>query len=199
MKAYYARYFEYVKPVLKNKQVKTYTPLAFSLTVAILFGILVIRPTFEKIQVLHTEIEQQKKLLSELNTKNQQLETGIANLKKIDPTTMEKMDLLLPTSSKLPDLLNTLSTLAITNQAELSGIQIQPTVLVAAPKELSKNPQLQPIEFSFNVRAPFAQTVALLDSLKLSNRLLYVDIVSLNKPEESGLLVTVSGKAYILK
>jgi cell division protein FtsB len=199
MSSPYARYYTYLKPVMDNKQVKTYSSLAVSLVVTLLFGALVIKPTLAQIATLNSEIKQQQALLAQLRAKNNNLNQGIANYNQLDPSVIEKTDLLLPKKSNYPKLLNTLSTIASENQASVSGIQFQATELYAEPKVPSTNPQVIPVEFTLNIVSPFPKAAAVLDALRRADRLLYVDSISMNKPEDGQLITTITAKAYVLR
>ena len=195
----YSPYYTYLKPLAENKQVTTYTPLATSIVVTILFAIFVIKPTITQISSLQAEIKQQRSLLNQLQAKNAALTQGTANYNKIDPDVVKKVDRLLPQKNSFSELLSSLSTIASQNQASVSGIQFQAVDLYAEQIQPNKNPQMIPMEFTFNILAPYQKTVNILDSLRSIDRLLSVESITMNKPEEGPLITTINAKAYILR
>lgn len=194
-----SRYYTYIKPVIKNKAVRTYSSLIFSIITITIFLIYAIRPTVSTILSLQKSITEQQQTYDALNKKVADLTEGRKNYEAINPELKTKLVDLVPYSPSIPDLLNSLSVLAKVSNASISGVQFQPTELQQTPKTLDKNVTLQEVDFTFNAAGSFNQLLNLLADLKKSGRLIKIQTVTFNKLADGTLIMTVNGKSLFIK
>lgn len=194
----FSRYYVYIKPVIRNKHVRTYSSLIFSLITLAMFAILAIRPTLATIVSLQKAVSEQSDILGQLRQKQNDLILARNNYQKIDPNLRTVLINLLPDSTNIPSMITIIQSLAQSHQASLSGIQFQPIDIQPEPKELSKKSELQGLDFSINVQGTYTNLVDFLESLSRTKRFVNIESVSLSKTEE-GLIMSVVGKAYYYK
>lgn len=199
METKHSRYYTYIKPVLKNKTVKTYSSLIFSLITTTIFLIYAIRPTLSTIISLQKSINEQSAVLTKLNQKVKDLTEGRKNYESIDPTLKVRLVDLLPYSPSLPSLMNSLTILATESQSTISGLQFQPVILEKPIKTLSKDAALKEVDFTFNAQGSYSQLINFLNSLKRADRLINISSISFNKPLDAPLIMTVNAKSLYLK
>lgn len=195
----YSRYYTYVKPILTNKTVKTYSPIVFSIITITIFALYAIRPTVKTILSLQKSIYEQNQILTQISQKSKSLSEGRKNYQQIDPQTKQKLTFLLPDSTNVPKLIENIYSLARTRQATVSGLQIQPVDLDGPPTSLSKNAPLKEIEFNLNIQGSFKQTYDFLSELQNQSRLISIQSVTMNKPQDGSLIMTINAKAYYFK
>lgn len=189
----------FIKPIFKNRIIKSYGYFVFSLTTITVFSLFAIRPTFATIISLHKTLNEQRGVLDQLNTKTNNLSLGKKAYDNLDPTVQDKLFSLAPNSTSIPGLIDNLYELASRNEASVSGLQFQPTELLGAPKKLSKDAKLEEIEFSLNIRGTYPQFINFISSLVTSNRLINLKSISFNKSVEGFLTMSINATAYVLK
>lgn len=189
-----SKYYVYIKPVIKNPFVRTYSGFLFSIIAVVFFSVFAIRPTISTIFSLQKDIEAQQQILNDLSNKSANLETGIQNYNKIDPQTISKLNTLVPNKIALSSIINELSTLALQNQASISGLQFQPFEIDNNSSPPTNEAALKEIAFTFNVSGPYEGIVNMLDSLNKGNHLIIVESVSFNR-NESGISMIVTAKS----
>lgn len=194
-----SRYYTYIRPVLRNKTIKTYSSLIFSIITVTIFLIYAIRPTIGTIVSLQKSINEQKDTFERLDKKVSDLTEGRKNYEAIDPELKTRLVDLVPYSPSLPTVINSLNLLANISQASLSGIQFQPVELQQPPNTLVKNSSLKDVEFTFNAEGSYDKLLSLLVNLKKADRLINIDSVTFNKPQEGPLIMTVNARAPFLK
>ncbi len=199
MNPQYSRYYTYVKPIVNNAYVKTYSTLVFSLIAITIFSLFAIRPTVKTILGLQKNINEQKETLNKLTEKSQNLETGRKNYQNIDPNLKAKVDALLPSKTNIPDFVDEITLLSLRTQASISGIQFQPVEIDNNAPASTTDPKLQEISFTLNALGQYNQLLNLLNALNYSSRLISINTVSFNKTELGTLVMSVNGKAYYLK
>jgi hypothetical protein len=194
-----SRYYTYIRPVIRNKFVKTYSSLIFSLIAISIFSYFALRPTITTILSLQKSIDEQTAVLNSLKEKVNNLVEGKRNYENIPLPVKDKIEVLVPDNPALASLINSLSYAAEVSGTSVSGLQIQPVELENPSIRLSKNAQLAQIDFTLNTQGGFADSMELLSILKRSDRLITITGVNFNQPSESSLLMSVTGKAYYLK
>lgn len=192
------KYFTYIKPILRNKAARTYGPVMFSLVTIAIFSVFAVKPTVETIISLQKSISEQNELLDKVTTKADNLVLGRRNYQNIDSEVRIKLESLIPNSLFLPTIINNLNALAISNQASISAIQFQPSVLEPTPESLNKNAGLKEITFIINTQGSYNSLVNFLTNLS-NERLIEVQSIIFNKTEENPLSMTINAKAYYLK
>lgn len=195
----YSRYYTYIKPIINSKAVKTYSPIVFSIITITIFSLYAIRPTVKTILSLQISITEQSQVLEKLNEKSKNLTEGKANYQKIDPAIKNRLNILLPPSTSLPQLITNLNNLSRSNQASISGIQFQPIDLDGPPITLSKNATLKIIELSLNVQGSFVQLNEFLKSIKSMDRMLEIKSLNISRTQDGGLIMSVTANAFYLK
>lgn len=194
-----SRYYTYIRPVVRNKFVKTYSSLIFSLVTLSIFSYFAIRPTVTTILSLQKSISEQTGVLNTLKEKVNNLVEGKRNYENIPQPVKKKLDNLVPDNPALASLMNSLAFAAETAEASLSGVQVQPVALENPNTRLSKNAQLAQIDFTFNAQGGFANLMEFLTAVRMSDRLITLSSVNFNQASGSNLLMSVTGKAYYLK
>jgi len=118
---------------------------------------------------------------------------------EVNSTDKQKLEKLIPNKTDISGLVNALTSLANENQASISGLQFQPTVLTGTPKVLVNNTKLDEVSVTLNITGTYQNTVSLLDALNFTSRLLILSSVTMNKQEGTALTTTINGKAFVLK
>lgn len=199
MKPQYSRYYTYIKPIFKNRLVRTYSSLVFSLITVTVFSLFAIKPTLSTIIALQKSIDEQQMIFNKITTKVDNLATGRKNYERIDSAIKVGLISLMPNSTSLPNLMETLSVLASVHDASISGLQIQPIDLEGPPVRISKQALIRQIDFTFNTQGSYQQMVGILNSISSLNRLIDVQSANFTKQVDGPLIMTVNAKAYFFK
>lgn len=199
MRPQYSRYYTYIKPFLRNKYVRTYSGAIFSMITITFFSVFALRPTISTIISLQKSIDGQNQTLGEIKKKSDQLTLAKQNYQDLSEQTRQNINSLVPDSTSLPELLNSLSNLIILYQASSSGIQVEAVALENYSNKLTKKPALSEVGFSVNIQGNYEKLSAILDKMTKLNRLILIKSANFNKPGEESLILSVSGKAYYLK
>lgn len=204
MKNQFSRYYVYIKPVLRNKGVKTYSSFVFSLLTTLFFVFFTIRPTISTIVSLQNSIKEQNQVLEQLNTKTETLTLGKKNYEALGSEVQQKIKDLLPETAALPNLLDDLYALAISHEASVSGIQLEPSQLEQRNKELSKDAVVTDLAFTINAQGTYDDLLELLSAINQSSRLISIDSITLSKQQDANagrgfVVVSINAKAFYLK
>lgn len=194
----YSRYFTYIKPISKLPIVKTYGSTIFTLFIITIFIFFAIKPTVETILILQKKLSDTSQVLEKVNKKANDLSQGKENYDKLDPQIRTKIIQNIPNNIELRSITQTLEQTALTHQASVSALQIQPIVI--EPKVSNIVGSLTEIDFTFNIEGDYKNLIAALQDLSASSRLISVDSLSLSKVSVgSELIMSITGKAYYLK
>lgn len=188
-----SKYYVYIKPVIKNPFIRTYSGFFFSVIAVIFFSIFAIRPTISTILSLQKDIETQEQILSDLSNKSANLKAGIQNYNKIDSQMLSKLNTLVPDKIALASIINELTTLASQNQASISGLQFQPFEIDNNLSPPTNETSLKEIVFTFNVSGPYEGIVNMLNSLNKGSHLIIIESVSFSR-NDSGISMIVTAK-----
>jgi len=199
MKPQYSRYYTFIKPVLRNKYVKTYSSAVFSIITITIFSLFAIKPTVSTIVSLQKSIEEQNQLLVNIEQKTKSLTLAKNNYDSLPNGTKDNLESLIPNYTSLPELVDSITSVIGSYQASSSGIQIEKIDLEGPPQTLIRKPETKEIAFLVNVQGSYPQLSGLLDKLSKSNRLIKIDTINFNKSEEGSLIMSLSGKAYYFK
>lgn len=196
--AKYSRYYLYIKPVIENKQVRSFLPFIFSLTAIIIFLIFAIRPTISTILSLRQSIENNKQVLTALNNKAETLSLAKNNLDNLSPEIKQKIETALPGSPEVTAMIKALQA-SSQNMASISALQVQPLTILDSetPKDKATSPST--IDFSYNIQGSYSNLLQILANLQKSPRIFNLSTISLNRQEDSSLVLSLTGKAYYLK
>lgn len=194
----YSRYFTYIKPLTRSPIVKTYGSVIFTLLIITIFILFAIKPTVETILILQKKLADTTAVLDKVNKKANDLSLGKQNYDNLDEAIKNKISQAIPSSVDLKSLTFTLEQSAKVYEASISALQIQPLVLGA--KSENTVGKLSEVNFTFNVEGTYQNLILLLQNLKLSSRLVSIDKLSISKVSGgSGLIMSISGKAYYIK
>lgn len=199
MDSKYSRYYIYIKPIVRNKTVRTYSSLVFSLITITIFVIYALKPTISTIIALQKSIKEQQDVLFKLQTKSQNLSLAKENYQNLDDKVLSDLLTLLPSSTTLPPLVEELNNLSKNSKATVSGIQVQPIDLDNPSENLSKKVSVKEILFTVNIQGTYEDLSDILKSLAKTNRLLNIQGISLNKPADGPILMSINAKAYYFK
>lgn len=195
----YSRYYTFIKPVLNNKLIKSYSFVIFSILTSTIFVIFAIQPTLKTITALHKSIDEQKSLLAQVDQKIADLALAKKNYSDLDPIVKTNLVTLIPQNPTLPRFLADINSLALSHQASISGLQFQPSDLPPVAKKLSLDAPLTPIDFTMNIAGSYQNLTGFLESLATFNHLVDLNTVNFNKPPDGSLIMTVNAKTYYIK
>ena len=194
--ARYSRYFTYIRPIIRSKVVRSYGSTIFTLVIVVIFVLFAIKPTVETILVLQKKIETANELLEKIDQKSKNLTQGKKNYENLELGIKNKIQSLIPDTAQLKSVIQTLEVAASRHEASISALQVEPILLESKTEALS----LAEMTFTFNVEGAYQNLVSLLQDLQRSARLISINSLSINKiAEGSGLILSISGKAYYLK
>jgi Tfp pilus assembly protein PilO len=205
------RYYNNLNPLFKNKNVRTYSHVVFSLITILILALFAIRPTIKSIISQHDNLSQQNNTLEKLIQKTNDIDMGIRNYEMIETNTKIKLYTLLPNTTALPCLVNTLYSIASNHGVTVTGFQVQPTTLTGPSicvltnndlvglKKSSVVSTTQEIKFTYNLQGSYNQVINALNELGKSDRLIRVDQVNFSRQEDGSIIVSIAAKAYYYK
>lgn len=194
----YSRYFTYIKPLSRSPIVKTYGSIIFTLVIITIFILFAIKPTVETILILQKKLADTSQVLDKVNKKANDLSLGKQNYDNLDQQIKLKIAQAIPPIVELKSITQTLEQSAKVHEASISALQIQPLTL--GIKSENTVGSIGEVNFTFNVEGNYQNLILLLQDLKLSSRLVSIDKLSISKASEgSGLIMSISGKAYYIK
>lgn len=197
-KAFYSKYFTYVKPVARLPIVRTYGSTIFTLIVIIIFIFFAIKPTIETIIVLQKKGADSDEVLKKVTEKVNNLTLGKNNYDNLDQNIKNKISSAIPDTLHIQSITYMLEQISKLHEASISALQIQPVTLDIKNEESAGS--LAEVSFTLNVEGAYQNLVSLLRDLKQSSRLISIDSLSLSKVSEgAGLIMSLSGKAYYIK
>lgn len=199
MKPKTTRFYTYIKPILKNRAVKDYAPLVFSLLTSAFFIYFAIRPTITTIVTLQKTLDEQKATLEQVKQKTESLTLARKNYQSLSSEITANLRDLIPNTQNPTFIIDNVTYLSLQNQATISGIQFQPMVLQPPPQKLTQLGEVSEIEFTVVYRGAYSNLIAILDKLNTANRLLTITSVAFNQPEEGPLTMSINAKAYYFK
>ncbi len=112
-----------VMPYLRDPQKKAYTLAGMTLIALIVFGAFAIRPALATIVSLRKEMADLIKIDAQLNTKMDNLAL-IQTQYKLAKNDLYLLDIALPDEPEIPEILNTVTTLAVKTNLSLSNLTI---------------------------------------------------------------------------
>lgn len=200
MRPQYSRYYTYIKPVLQNKYVKTYSSSVFSIITILVFSIFAIKPTISTIVSLQKSIDEHNLTLTKIKAKQGTLNDLKSNYSNITSDTLGNIEMLAPYQTALPDLVESLEQLVKVYQASSTGVQIQPVEIIGDPELLIREPKIEMIEVTINIKGTYFQLSEILDKLSSSKRLVKIKSVDLIKnSDQPDLSMSINAIAFYLK
>lgn len=194
----YSRYFTYIKPVARLPIVRAYGSTIFTLFMILIFIFFAIRPTIATILVLQKKLADGTAVLQKVTQKANDLSLGKQNYDNLDTSIKNKIQTAIPDTIELKTLIQNLEQIAKNHNASVSALQIQPLDLEV--KKDSGIGKISEVNFTFNIEAAYKNMLSFLQDLKTSSRLISIDSLSLTKISEgSGLIMSMTGKAYYIK
>ncbi len=194
-----SRYYTYVRPVFRNKVVRTYSPLIFSLITIAIFSFYALRPTITTILSLQKSIDEQTDILNRVQEKSKNLTQGKQNYENIDNRLKNKINNLIPDNPSLPQLINSINYIADQSDATISGLQFQTVEVEPKQTLLNKDAAILPVEFTLNAQGSFSDLMNMLTEIKKSNRLITINSINFVQPQDSSLIMSLTAKAYYMK
>lgn len=193
------RYYTYIKPYLRNKTVRTYSSLIFTLLMVSVFAVYAIRPTVITITSLHKSIEEQQEISRKLKQKVSDLADGRTNYERIEQDTKTKLNNLVPGNPDLHNLIDSINALAYQSQATMSGIQFSPVEFDPINPNLSKVATAREIQLNINFQGTYPSLMGVLNGFRTLNRLVSIQSVNMNRQEGDNIIMTVSAKTMYIK
>lgn len=199
MQPKFSRYYTYVRPIARNKFVRSYATTIFNLIAISIFAFYAIRPTAITILALHKSLDEQRSILESVVSKRNSLAQGRANYEALDPIVKNNLRNLVPAQPDLPVISAILGSLTTKYEATLAGIQFQPVILNPLVITPNKDAVISEAELSFSIQGTYTQLAGILKSLKQLERLITVKTVNLSRLDAGSILMVVNAKAYYLK
>lgn len=197
--AQYNRYFTYIKPFTKLPIIKNYGSTIFSLLTMSILIFFAIKPTVETILVLQKKLADENEVLQKVTEKANNLSLGKQNYDNLDQNIKDKITELVPDTVNLKSVVQSLELAAKNHSASISALQIQPLVINVA-NNTNQIGTISEVSFIFNTEGRYQDLTALLKELKISNRLISIDNLSLSRSSDgTSLVMSITGKAYYLK
>ncbi|MBI2017557.1 type 4a pilus biogenesis protein PilO [Candidatus Daviesbacteria bacterium] len=194
----YSRYFTYIKPISKFPIIKTYGSTIFTLLIMIIFIFFAIKPTIETILVLQKKLENYDEIQKKVEQKANDLSQGKQNYDNLDENLKIRLQNAIPDSADISSIISNIEQITKSHNASISAIQIQPIILT--PRDEKIVGTLAEVNFTVNIEGFYPGLVAILQDLRLSSRLFSIENLTINKlTEGSGLILSISGKAYYIK
>ncbi len=194
----YSRYFTYIKPVTRLPIVRTYGSTIFTLFMILIFIFFAIRPTIATILVLQKKLTDAESVLQKVTQKANDLSLGKQNYDNLDISIKNKIQTAIPDTLELKTLIQNIEQTAKNHDASVSALQIQPLDLEV--KKGTGVGKISEVNFTMNIEAVYKNMLSFLQDLKTSSRLISIDSLSLTKVSEgSGLIMSITGKAYYIK
>lgn len=194
----YSRYFTYIKPLTRLPIVKTYGTTIFTLIIIVIFIFFAIKPIVETILVLQKKLADVSEVLDKINQKANNLSLGKQNYDNLNENIKDQISQAIPDVVALKSITQTLEQTARLHDASVSALQIQPLVIDSKNKNAVGT--LSEIDFTFNIESSYTNLIALLQDLRVSSRLIFIDNLSVSKlTEGSGLIMSITGKGYYIK
>lgn len=195
----YQRYFTNISRLYQRREVKVYTSLILTFMAIIFFSFFAIRPTVKTIASLIQEIEVQKKIDTQLQTKITNLGQAQKNYSQLTKASL--IEEALPTQIGTEQLLYNLEYLVTQEGVNIRSLSFEPIVINGVPKE-------DKIGFSLAVTGSKEVLDLFLNSLENLRRVVTVDSVSFNKSQKiaeaetastgntSDITLNIAGSAY---
>lgn len=193
----YSRYYTYVKPIIENQVVRSYSPYIFSLITIIILIVFAIRPTVSTILNLQKELQNQKTALESLKNKSNNLTEAKRSLEALPDTTKFHIATALPVQANVTTLIKALQALPL-KTASSSAIQVQPVTIFSITDPKSKLDVGQ-VSFVYNVETDYPQALNILSAINKLSRAISIDSLSLTKQQGGLIVVSINGKAYFVK
>lgn len=194
-----SRYYTYIRPALRSKFVRAYSPLIFSLITIAIFSFYAIRPTVTTILSLQKSIDEQTSILNRLQEKVRNLTQGKQNYENLDDGVKTKLNNLVSDNPALAQLINSISSVAQESEASISGLQFQTVNLEAKKNILNKDAALTQVDFTLISQGTFPRLMRLLTGIKRTDRLISISSVNFVQPPDASLIMSINAKAYYLK
>lgn len=199
MNSRYSRYFTHIQPLLKAPIVRSYGGIILNLITMSVFILFAIKPTVETILVLQKKLEDSNQVLAQITQKAENLSLAKKNYSEMNSTIKSKIQTAVPGQVSIKTLTASLENIALTNQASISALQIQPVTIQSIDNPTNAK-KLKELSFTYNIEASYTNMVNILKELQKTVRIISVDNLILNKTESSSnLLMSVTGKAYYLE
>jgi Tfp pilus assembly protein PilO len=193
----YQRYYTDLTHLIKKKEVVIYTELILTLLAIAIFGYFALRPTFLTISTLIKEIESQKQIDSQLQTKINALNEAQKKLSLLE--NRDLVDIALPQDSGLNQLLYQLEYLATAQGVTIRNLSLDSVVINGIPKT-------NELVFSLGASGSLDNINLLLSSLEDLKRVITVDNATITKSKTENVTeeqvnlgainVNISGRAY---
>lgn len=199
MKPTSARFYTYVKPILRNRLIQDYTPLVFSLLTSAFFIYFAIRPTISTIVTLQKTLNQQRQTLAEVKKKTEDLTLARKNYQGLSPEIINNLKNLVPNTQNPTFIIDNITYISKQNTATISGVQFQPMILQPPPTKLTQLGTVSEIEFTVVYQGEYDDLISILDQINHTNRLLKIKSVALTQAEETPLTMSINATAYYFK
>lgn len=193
----HSRYYTYIKPLLENKLVRSYSSYVFSIITVTIMVVFAIRPTVSTILNLQKDVENHQQALQKLKQKAQNLTQAKNNLAALDQATKGKLATAVPEQAEVTALVKALQS-ALPQSASASAIQIQPVIL-SNTSEKKMHPDKGQVNFTLNLEGSYQLFIEVLNNLYRSARIISLDNITVGKQVEGPAILSVNGTAYYLK
>lgn len=196
----YQRYFTNISRLYQNRDVKVYTGLILTFSTVVFFALFALRPTVTTIATLIQELETQKQIDTQLQTKINALSQAQKNYSQLKNASI--IEDALPTQSGIEQLLLNLEYLIKQEGLILKSLSFNPVVINGVPKE-------KQIGFAVTISGSKDALNRFLGSFYDLKRVITIDSTSFSKAQaldetkettktSSDINLNISGSAYFL-
>ena len=148
---------------------------------------------------MQKKLSDTSQVLERINKKATDISLAKQNYDNLSTDIKDKISSAVPDLVQLKTIIQTLEQTAKLHEASISALQIQPLVIEIKPAK-NKLGTLFEIDFTFNLEGTYVNLTSILQDLKASSRLISIDNLSISKlADGSGLVMSISGKAYYIK
>jgi Tfp pilus assembly protein PilO len=196
----FARYATPFRPFLQSKMVKSYSSLVFSIITATALIVFAVRPTISTIINLQKKLDDLQKISEQLDEKARNIQTAKTKYLQMDETTRQKIKTAVPIAPDVTALVKSLES-SLPQQASTSALQIQPlTIYDTNTKDKDVlHPTAGEIDFSYNITGKYDQILQTLANIPTRPRTFNIRNIVISKPQDSDIVLSVTGKGYYLK
>lgn len=190
-KSYLSSHPELVQRLSSQKFV-FYLYVIFTLLVVSFFGVIVIRPTLLTIFTLRDEYTENEQTLAELDAKLSAIAALKAQQKQL-ASELGALDMVIPTTPEIPQLVRKIETLAQNNDVSLSRIEIGN--IEVFPNNRADSPFFT-FNFNMGVRGNVVNLNDFLSDLIQFDRLISIDRVSGGAVTDGDTEYVIVGRSY---
>lgn len=194
----YRRYFTNITQAYRQKKVRTYAGIVFSILTVSFFVVFAIKPTLITIAVLNKELKDQREVAKKLDNKITALSSAYQEHKKLS-LKLYLIDEALPQKTEISLLTKQIEFLASQTNVEIINLRYTKTTL----KGEESTEEAKKVNFALGASGSFQNLKELLHSLGSLKRTIIINSFGFKAPKgnepQSALTLTINADAYFLR